>query len=96
MICLARSLSFRDLREHDIQWMSGRARSPIFGSNNVSLIEQPPYYSWRSLKRGGFAMGQWLQEPRRLSAVQLQIGLLILGVLAVGAWLTYYTSTLPR
>jgi hypothetical protein len=41
-------------------------------------------------------MGQWIQAPRRLSLVQLQIGLLILGVLAVGVLLTYYASTLPR
>ena len=41
-------------------------------------------------------MGQWIQAPRRLSVVQLQIGLLILGALVVGALLTYYASTLPR
>jgi len=82
--------------KRDIHWIGGRTRSPIFGRNNVSVIEQPLRFSWRSVKQGGFAMGQWMQAPRRLSVVQLQIGLLILGVLAVGAWVTYYASSLPR
>jgi hypothetical protein len=41
-------------------------------------------------------MGHWIQARRGLSAVQLQIALLILAVMAVGAWLTYYASNLPR
>jgi hypothetical protein len=41
-------------------------------------------------------MGQWIQARRRISVVQLQIALLILGVIAAGMWLTYYASSLPR
>ncbi len=41
-------------------------------------------------------MGHWIQARRGLSIVQLQIALLILGVIAAGALLTYYASSLPR
>jgi hypothetical protein len=41
-------------------------------------------------------MGHWIQARRGLSIVQLQIALLVLGVIAAGAWLTYYASNLPR
>lgn len=41
-------------------------------------------------------MGQWIQAPRRFSAEQLQIALMVLGVMVVGALLTYYASNLPR
>jgi hypothetical protein len=41
-------------------------------------------------------MGHWVQARRGVSIVQLQIALLILGVIAVGALLTYYASSLPR
>ena len=41
-------------------------------------------------------MGHWIQARRGLSTVQLEIALLILGVIAVGALLTYYASNLPR
>jgi hypothetical protein len=41
-------------------------------------------------------MGHWIQARRGLSVVQLQIALLIIGVVAVGALLTYYVSSLPR
>lgn len=41
-------------------------------------------------------MGYWIQARRGLSVVQLQIALLILGVIAAGALLTYYAANLPR
>ena len=41
-------------------------------------------------------MGHWIQARRGLSAVQLEIALLILGVIVAGALLTYYASSLPR
>jgi hypothetical protein len=41
-------------------------------------------------------MGHWVQARRGLSIVQLQIALLILGVVAAGALLTYYAWSLPR
>jgi len=41
-------------------------------------------------------MGHWIQARRGISVVQLQIALLILGVVAAGALLTFYFSSLPR
>jgi hypothetical protein len=41
-------------------------------------------------------MGYWIQARRGLSVVQVEIALLILGVIAAGTWLTYYASSLPR
>jgi hypothetical protein len=41
-------------------------------------------------------MGHWVQARRGVSVVQLQIALLIFGVIAAGALLTYYVSSLPR
>jgi hypothetical protein len=41
-------------------------------------------------------MGHWIQARKGLSIVQLQIALLILGVVATGAVLTYYFASLPR
>ena len=41
-------------------------------------------------------MGHWIQARRGLSMVQLQIALLILGVVATGAVLAYYFASLPR
>jgi hypothetical protein len=41
-------------------------------------------------------MGHWIQARRGVSIVQLQIALLILAVIAAGALLTYYASSLPR
>jgi hypothetical protein len=41
-------------------------------------------------------MGHWIQARRGVSVVQLQIALLIFGVIAAGAFLTYYFSNLPR
>lgn len=41
-------------------------------------------------------MGYWIQARRGLSGVQLQIVLLILGVIVAGALLTYYAANLPR
>ena len=41
-------------------------------------------------------MGHWIQARRGVSVVQLQIALLILGVVAAGALLTFYFSSLPR
>jgi len=41
-------------------------------------------------------MGHWIQVRRGISVVQLQIALLILGVVVAGALLTFYFSSLPR
>ena len=41
-------------------------------------------------------MGHWVQARKGVSIVQLQIALLILGVIAAGMWLTFYASSLPR
>jgi hypothetical protein len=41
-------------------------------------------------------MGHWIQARRGLSIVQLQIALLIFGVVVTGAVLTYYFASLPR
>lgn len=41
-------------------------------------------------------MGHWVQERRGLAIVHLQIALMILGVIAAGALLTYYAWSLPR
>ena len=41
-------------------------------------------------------MGHWVQARKGVSIVQLQIALLILGVIAAGALLTYYASGLSR
>ena len=41
-------------------------------------------------------MGHWIQARRGLSAVQLQIALLIFGAVAAGAMLAYYFMNLPR
>jgi len=41
-------------------------------------------------------MGHWIQARRGPSIVQLEIALLILGVIAAGVWLAYYASSLPR
>ena len=41
-------------------------------------------------------MGHWIQARRGISVVQLQIALLILGVVIAGAWLSYYFASLPR
>jgi hypothetical protein len=41
-------------------------------------------------------MGHWVQARKGVSIVQLQIALLVLGVIAAGALLTYYASGLPR
>jgi len=41
-------------------------------------------------------MGHWVQARKGVSIVQLQIALLILGVIAAGALLTYYASGHPR
>jgi len=41
-------------------------------------------------------MGHWIQARRGMSVVQLQIALLIFGVIVAAAWLTYYASSLPR
>ncbi len=41
-------------------------------------------------------MGQWIQVRRGLSIVHLQIALLIFGVIAAAASLTYYFATRPQ
>ena len=41
-------------------------------------------------------MGHWIQARRGLSIVQLQIALLIFGVVAGGAVLAFYFASLPR
>ncbi len=41
-------------------------------------------------------MGHWIQARRGVSVVQLEIALLIVGVIAAGVWLAYYASSLPR
>ena len=41
-------------------------------------------------------MGHWIQARRGLSVVQLQIALLILGVVVAGAILAYYFAGLPQ
>ncbi len=41
-------------------------------------------------------MGHWIQAGRGLSIVQLQIALLVFGVVVTGAVLTYYFASLPR
>jgi hypothetical protein len=58
--------------------------------------EQPLFFSGRIIKRGECAMGHWIQARRGLSAVQLQIALLIFGAVAAGAMLAYYFMNLPR
>jgi hypothetical protein len=40
-------------------------------------------------------MGHWIQARKGMSVVQLQIALLILGVIVAAAWLTYHASSLP-
>jgi hypothetical protein len=68
----------------------------IFSGKGVFESEQHLFFPGRSLNRGEIEMRHWIQDRRGLSAVQLQIALLTLGVIAAGAWLTYYTSSLPR
>jgi len=41
-------------------------------------------------------MGHWIQARRGISVVQLQIAVLILGVIVAGGWLGYYFASLPR
>jgi len=41
-------------------------------------------------------MGPWIQARRELSNVELQIALLIFGVVATGAMLAYYFANLPQ
>jgi hypothetical protein len=41
-------------------------------------------------------MGHWVQARRGVSVVQLQIALLIIGVIALGVVLTYHFASLPR
>jgi hypothetical protein len=41
-------------------------------------------------------MGYWIQARRGWSVVQLQIALLIFGVIALGVMLTYHYAALPR
>ena len=76
-----------DLRRRCSCFCSGR---------HVSESEQRLFFSRRSLQRGESEMGHWIQARRGLSVVQLQIALLIFGVIAAGALLTYYVSSLPR
>jgi hypothetical protein len=61
----------------------------------MSKTEQPLLFSRRSLRRGEFEMGHWVQARRGISVVHLQIALLILVVIVAGALLTFYVSTLP-
>ena len=68
----------------------------LFSRKSVFDSEQPLFFSTRSVKGGECEMGHWIQARRGLSAVQLEIALLILGVIAAGALLTYYASSLPR
>jgi hypothetical protein len=62
----------------------------MFGS------EQRFFSSTGTLKQGEIVMGHWIQARRGLSVVQLQIALLIIGVIALGVMLTYHFATLPR
>jgi len=41
-------------------------------------------------------MGHWVQARRGVSVVQLQIALLIIGVIMLGVMLTYHYADLPR
>ncbi|HEV2102077.1 MAG TPA: hypothetical protein VGR58_04785 [Candidatus Acidoferrum sp.] len=41
-------------------------------------------------------MGHWIQTRKGVSMVQLQIALLIMGVLTLGVALTYYFASLSR
>jgi hypothetical protein len=41
-------------------------------------------------------MRHWIQARRGLSVVQLEIALLIFGVVALGVMLTYHFASLPR
>ena len=41
-------------------------------------------------------MGHWIQARKGLSVVQLEIALLIFGVVALGVMLTYHFAALPR
>jgi hypothetical protein len=58
--------------------------------------EQPLFFLGRNIKRGECAMGPWIQARRELSNVELQIALLIFGVVATGAMLAYYFANLPQ
>jgi hypothetical protein len=68
----------------------------LFSCGRLSETEQSPSFSRRTLKVGEFGMGHWIQARKGMSVVQLQIALLILGVIVAAAWLTYYASSLPR
>ena len=41
-------------------------------------------------------MGHWIQTRKGVPMVQLQIALLIIGVLALGVALTHHFASLPR
>ena len=62
----------------------------------MSGSEQPLLFSKGILKQGEIAMGHWIQARKGVSVVQLQIALLIIGVLTLGVMLTYHFASLPR
>jgi len=70
--------------------------SRFLSYRNLFESEQPLFSSRRSVKVGACEMGHWIQARRGVSVVQLEIALLIVGVIAAGVWLAYYASSLPR
>ena len=89
-------LNFIHLPEGTNSIRFGDENSRFLSCRNLFESEQPLFFSRRSVKVGACEMGHWIQGRRGLSIVQLQIALLILGVIAVGALLTYYASSFPR
>lgn len=58
--------------------------------------EQSLLFAKGTLKEGEIAMGHWIQTRKGVSMAQLQIALLIIGVLALAVALTHHFASLPR
>jgi hypothetical protein len=93
---LAKGLKFIRLPEGTewVRFADGSVR--FFGKGSVYGSEQLLLFSGSRLKRGEIEMGHWIQARKGLSVVQLEIALLIFGVVALGVMLTYHFAALPR